>query len=102
MSLVLDPTNTDIETSNENIIGIGTHVFEVNMPAGVAWTSGLTVDIDIQSPYPGDEDQWETLHTFNDKGTWDVNMIRDRKYRAVASVSGPWCFLNTVIGRVTK
>ena len=102
MSLVLDPANSNMETENENIKGTGEHVFETNMPDGVSWTSGLTVQVDIQSPYPGNEDQWETLHTFSAKGSWNVNMIADRLYRVVASAIGPWVFQNTVKGRVTK
>ena len=65
MSLILDPDNTDIETTNEKVIGVGTHAFETNMPAGAAWTAGLTVNVDIQSPYPGDADEWgDTPHLF--------------------------------------
>ena len=56
----------------------------------------LTVDVDIQSPYPGDEDQWETLHTFGEKGTFDVNMVGGRQYRVVASEVGPWVWLNII------
>ena len=100
MSLVLNPDNDQVE--NENIKGDGEHVFEANMPRGASWTSGLTVKVDLQSPFPGDEDQWETLYTFTAKGSWNVNMISGRKYRVVASSVGPWIELNTVKGRVTK
>ena len=102
MSLILDPDNTDIETTNENVTGEGLHAFETNMPAGASWTSGLTVKVDIQSPYPGDTDQWETLHTFSDKGSWQTYVVRGRKYRVVASASGPWVVLNLLRERVTK
>lgn len=102
MSLVLDPNNSTFETVNDKIEGTGTFVFEANMPGGVAWTSGLTVTVDIQSPYPGDEDQWETLHTFTEKGTWRVDMFDNRIYRVTASAKGPWVYLNLVRGRVTK
>ena len=102
MSLILDPNNPDIETVNDNIKETGTHIFEVNMPRGAAWTSGLTVIVAIQSPYPGDEDQWEDLHTFTSKGTWRNDLIADRVYRVTASEKGPWCYLNLVRGRVTK
>ena len=60
------------------------------MPGGVDWPTGLTIEIEIQSPYPGDEDQYETLHIFTDKGTWQIYLITDRKYRAVSSEIGPW------------
>ena len=102
MSFVLDPNIPDIELLNDNILGEGENVFEVNMPGGAAWTSGLTVAVDIRSPYPGDEDQWETLHTFTNKGSFKVNMIHGRIYRVVASAKGPWCYLNLVRVRATK
>ena len=100
MSLLIDPDKD--QTENENVLGTGEHVFETNMPAGATWTSGLTVKVDIQSPYPGDEDQWETLHTFSSKDSWNVNMISGRIYRVVASAVGPWVFLNVVESRVRK
>lgn len=90
MSFELDPNNPDIETSNENVKGVGTYVFETNFPDGATWTSGLTVDIDMQSAYPGDEDQWENLHQFTEKGTKRIDLIEGRKYRVVASEKGPW------------
>ena len=101
MGLVLNPDQTDIETSNENIIGIGLHVFETNMPDGAIWTAGLTVEVAIQSPYPGDEDEWEALHTFTEKGTKSINLIDGRIYRVVASVKGPWVYLNIIKVRAT-
>ena len=102
MSFVIDPNRALIATSNDKIIGVGTHVFETNMPAGATWTAGLTVTVEIQSPYPGDETQWEVLHTFSDKGSFRVDLIEDRTYRVVASSSGPWVYLNTVRERWTK
>ena len=102
MSLVLNPNNPDIETSNENILGTGLHAFETDMPRGATWTAGLTVKVEIQSPFPGDEDQWTTLHTFSSKDSWKVNLIQNRKYRVVASVVGPWVFLNLVEDRIAK
>lgn len=104
MSLILDPTNPVVadRTTNDEVIGEGEAIFETNMPAGAAWTSDLTVKIEIQSPYPGDETQWETLYTFTNKGTWSVNMIGGRKYRVVASAVGPWVHLNISKRRWTK
>ena len=102
MNLVLDPNNPLIETTNDKITGEGLHAFETNMPAGVTWISGLTVEIDIQSPNPGDEDQWENIHIFSDKGSWQVYLVNDRKYRAVASMKGPWLKLNLLRNRITK
>ena len=102
MSLVLDPNNSEIETSNENIQGDGLYAFEANMPSGATWLSGMTITVDIQPPYPGDESQWETLYTFTEKGSWQSYLISGRKYRIVASEKGAWVFLNLLRSRITK
>ena len=96
MSLIL---KTDA-TENDSVKGEGLHAFESNMPGGASWTSGLTIDIDIRSPV--ENDQWETLHTFSDKGSWQTYMISGRVYRVVASTEGAWVWLNTIRERVTK
>ena len=98
MSLVLDAH----QTVNATVIAEGTHVFETNMPSGAAWTAGLTVNIDIQSPHPDDTTEWETLHTFCKKGTYRLDMIAGRIYRVMASAPGPWVYLNTVKERITR
>ena len=102
MSLVLDPNNSTIETVNDKIIGEGLHAFEANMPGGAAWTSGLTVELSMQSAYPGDEDEWELLYTFSGKGSFQLYLVDDRKYRVLSSASGPWVKLNLLRSRVTK
>ena len=102
MTLVLDPSNSDIATTSENIIGVGTHEFEVNMPGGATWTAGLTVKIEVQSPYPGDATQWETLHTFSAAGTQKIDLFEGRNYRAVASASGPWCWKGLLVDRARR
>ena len=102
MSLIIDPNNPVIETVNDKIKRTGTYVFETNMPGSASWATGLTVNVDLQSPFPGDEDEWETLHTFSDKGSWRVDMITDRIYRVISSEVGPWVFLNLVRDRVTR
>ena len=101
-SLLVDPANPDIQTSNESVIGEGSHVFETNMPDGAVWTSGLTVKVELQSPYPGDSDEWETLHTFCKEGTQRIDLVAGRNYRVVASAVGPWVYLNTIKERITR
>ena len=102
MSLVLDPNNPTIETVNDKIQGEGLYAFETNMPGGVTWTTGLTVEISIQSAYPGDEDEWELLHTFTGKDSFQFYLVDDRFYKVEASVKGPWVKLNLIRNRVTK
>ena len=96
MALVLLPT----ETLNDEIIGEGLHVFEANMPGSSSWTNSLTVDVDIESAYESGE--WENLHSFSEKGTWQVYLVDNRKYRVVASSAGPWVALNVLRTRATK
>ena len=97
MSLILNPTET---TNATTIIGEGQHVFEANMPGGADWTSGLTIDVDIESAY--EDDVWETLHTFEDKGTWKVYLVYGRSYRVVASAAGAWVALNVLKDRISR
>ena len=74
----------------------GLHAFEANAPMGADWPTGLTVEIDIQSPIQGEEEYWDNLHTFSEKGTWQTYLVRERVYRVVASEdpAGVWVWLN--------
>ena len=85
------------QESNDKVYGEGLHEFETAAPMGAAWPSGLTVNLDIRSPIPGEETVWKTLHTFSSESSLQRYLVRGRIYRVVASTSGVWMWLNNLV-----
>ena len=85
------------QESNDKVYGEGLHEFETAAPMGAAWPSGLTVNLDIQSPIRGEEAIWKTLHTFSAEGTLQRYLVIGRRYRVVASAEGVWVWLNNLV-----
>ena len=85
--------------------GKGSVVFEAKAPGTDAWPSNVTLKLQKQSPFPGEETVWKDQgekFTFTDEGTLpEYKLIRGQKYRFVSSAAGVQCWIHVVTTATT-
>lgn len=102
MSLVF---NSKTNGNGGEFTGEGPVVFEAKAPGTDAWPTGVTLKLQKQSPFEGEEEVWKDqgdAFTFTDEGTLpEYNLIKGQKYRFVSSAAGVQCWIHAVTNTTT-
>ena len=86
-------------TNGEPFGGEGATVFEAKAKGTDTWPTGVTLKLQKQSPFPGEESVWkDTGQAFDDEGTLsEFNLIAKQQYQFVKSGTGQvQCWLHAV------
>lgn len=100
MSLVILSSNTELIAEVKDKKGLFS--IETAAAGGHSWPTGATVEVEIQSPMPGEEHIWKNIHTFTDEGSIQRYLVVDRVYRFTVNTPGIWVWLSLLSDVVTN